>query len=90
MYITDSQDPLQLLNSKNFSVNRNGSYIYMSMLSLWQPPTLHEDHHLRDQVFSLIDAMILVLTQLFSCPTSFIFREFLPEGCTKINLQFKI
>ena len=54
---TDSQEPLQLLNSKNLSIDRNGSYIY----KLWQPPTFHDDQHLRDRVFSLIDVMMLLL-----------------------------
>ena len=45
----DFQEPL---NSKNVSIGRNGSFIYMS--KLWQPPTFHEDQHLRDRDSSLI------------------------------------
>ena len=47
---TDSQILLPLLNSKNFPVDKNGSYIYMS--NLWQPPTFHDNQHLHDRVFS--------------------------------------
>ena len=71
-YTDYSQEPLQLLNFKNFSeLDKNGSFIYMS--SLWHPPSFHDDQHLRERVFSLIDEDFGFITFLISRSIQFNF-----------------